>query len=160
VAQVIITDQQVISSSWRQWGRTIAFGAVTGLIFWLITILVQRYAVEPVACQNIVSAATCFNAAPLSGNIAAIITAVAAIFFMVRSQIARPIVLGVASAALLWDMALWTSGLYWLEAVAWSIGLYAATYALLAWITRYANVWVTLSVTLLIVIIIRIAIVL
>ncbi|MDB5160243.1 MAG: rane protein of unknown function [Candidatus Saccharibacteria bacterium] len=160
MAQVIITDQQVISTSWREWGRTIVFGAITGLIFWLLTILLQRYIIDPLVCRQIVNATLCANSTPLAGNIAAILTGAVAVIFMVRAGIARPIILAVATAALLWDLAAWTNGLFWLEAVVWSIVLYALTYALFAWITRYATLWVTVVLSLLIVVIIRIALVL
>jgi len=160
MAQVIITDQQVISTSWREWGRTIVFGATTGLIFWLLTILLQRYVIDPIVCKQALNATLCSNSTPLSGNIATILTAVIALVFMVRSGIARPVIIAVATAALLWDLAAWTDGLFWVEAVLWSIGLYALTYALFAWITRYATLWVTIVVSLLIVVIIRIALVL
>jgi hypothetical protein len=160
MARVIITDQQVINTSWREWGRIIVFGATTGLIFWLLTILLQRYVVDPIVCKQALNATLCSNSTPISGNIAAILTAVAAIIFMVRAGIARPVVIAVATAALLWDLAAWTDGLFWLEAVVWSIVLYALTYALFSWITRYATLWVTIVLSLLIVVIIRIALVL
>lgn len=160
MAQVIITDQQVISTSWREWGRTIGFGAATGLIFWLLTVLLQRYVVDPLVCRQLINATLCANSTPLAGNIAAILTAAIAVVFLVRAQIARPIILAVATAALLWDLALWTNGLFWLEAVVWSVVLYALCYALFAWITRYATLWVTVVLSLLIIVIIRIALVL
>lgn len=160
MAQVFITDQQVISTSWREWGRTIGFGAATGLIFWLLTVLLQRYVVDPLVCRQIINATLCANSTPLTGNIAAILTAAIAVVFLVRAQIARPIILAVATAALLWDLALWTDGLFWLEAVVWSVALYALCYALFGWITRYAILWVTVVLSLLITVIIRIALVL
>ena len=160
MAQVIITDQQVISTSWREWSRTIGFGAATGLIFWLLTVLLQRYVIDPLVCRQLINATLCANSTPLAGNIAAILTAAIAVVFLVRAQIARPIILAVATAALLWDLALWTNGLFWLEAVVWSVVLYALCYALFAWITRYATLWVTVVLSLLIIVIIRIALVL
>ena len=160
MAQVIITDQQVISTSWREWSRTIGFGAATGLIFWLLTVLLQRYVVDPLVCRQLINATLCANSTPLTGNIAAILTSAIAVIFLVRAQIARPIILAVATAALLWDLALWTNGLFWLEAVVWSVVLYALCYALFAWITRYATLWVTVVLSLLIIVIIRLALVL
>ena len=160
MAQVIITDQQVISTSWREWGRTIVFGATTGLIFWLLTVLLQRYVVDPLVCRQVVNATLCANSTPLTGNIAAILTAAVAVVFLVRAHIARPIIVAVATAALLWDLATWTNGIFWVQAVIWSIVLYTLCYALFAWITRYATLWVTVALSLLIVLIIRIALVL
>jgi hypothetical protein len=160
MAQVIITDQQAVAESYAMWVRTIVLGAVTGLIFWLLTLIVGHYIVDPIVCGRFFNAALCTDSTPLSGNIATIFAATAGVIAMVRIGAARPIIVAVASAALLWDLAAWTDGLFWLEAVVWSIVLYAAVFALFSWITRYAALWVTAVVSLLIVIIIRIALVL
>jgi hypothetical protein len=160
MAQVIITDQQVINTTWATWGRTILFGVVTGIVFWLLTLLIGRYIVEPLVCRQVVNAVMCTNATPLSGNIAAIIAGAISIVFMVRSNIARPIIIAVASVALLWDLAAWTVGLFWIEALVWSALLYGGTFALFSWITRYAVLWMAIALSLLIVLIIRIALVL
>ncbi|HEY8885881.1 MAG TPA: hypothetical protein VIM31_00045 [Candidatus Microsaccharimonas sp.] len=160
MAQIIITDQQAVAESYAMWVRTVVLGAVTGIIFWLLTIIVARYIVDPLVCGRLFNATLCVDSTPLAGNIAAILAAVVGVISMVRIGAARPIVIAVASAALLWDLGMWTDGLFWLEAVAWSIILYAAVYALFAWITRYASLWVTIALSLVIVLIIRIALVL
>ena len=160
MAQVIITDQQAVAESYSMWVRTIILGAVTGFIFWLLTIIVARYIVDPLACGRLFNAAVCVDSTPLAGNIAAILAAIVGLISMVRIAAARPIVIAVATAALLWDLGAWTDGLFWLEAVSWSIILYAAAYALFSWITRSANLLMTVVISLLIVLIIRIAVVL
>jgi len=156
MAQVIIEDQAVINRTWTTWGRTIAIGAGLGLIFWLLTLLIGRYIVEPLTCRTIVDATMCTDATPLAGKIATILIAVAGVIAMVRLRIARPIIISVATAALLWNLAGWTQGLFWLEAIVWSVLLYALCFALFAWITRHATLWVTIVISLLIVLIIRI----
>lgn len=160
MAQIIITDQQALAESYAVWARTIVLGAVTGIIFWLLTVIVAKYIIDPLACGRAFNAALCVDSKPLAGNIAAILAGVFGVIAMVRIGAARPIVIAVATAALLWDLGTWTDGLFWLEAVVWSIVLYAGVYALFAWITRYANLLVTLILSVLIVLIIRIALVL
>jgi hypothetical protein len=160
MAQVIIVDQQAVAESYAMWVRTIILGAVTGLLFWILTVIVACYIVDPIVCGRFFNAALCTDSTPLSGNIATIFAATVGVIAMVRMGAARPIVVAVASAALLWNLSTWTDGLFWLEAVAWSVILYAAVYALFSWITRYATLWVTALVSVLIVLIIRIALVL
>jgi len=157
MAQVIIEDQAVINRTWMTWGRTIAIGAGLGLIFWLLTLLIGRYVVEPLTCRTIVDATMCTDATPLAGKIATILVAVIGVITMVRLRIARPIIITVAAAALLWNLASWTLGLFWLEAIVWSVFLYALCFALFAWITRHVTLWVTIVISLLIVLIIRIS---
>ena len=159
MAQVIIEDQTVLSRTWVTWGRTIALGAALGLIFWIVTVVIGRYIVEPLVCKDLVDAAVCVDAVPIAGKIATILVAVLGVIAMVRVGIARPIIIAVASAALLWNLASWTQGLFWLESIIWSVLLYALCFALFAWITRYVTLWVTIVVSLLIVLIIRIALV-
>ena len=160
MAKVIIEDQQVVSRTWYTWGRTIAVGAVAGLAYWVLTVLIGQYIVEPLVCRNIVDATACTNATPLAGNIAAILVAVLSIIGMVRMGIARPIIIAIASAALLWNLGAWTQGLFWLESIVWSVALYALVFALFAWITRAISLWITIIISLLIVLIIRIALIL
>ena len=160
MAQVVVTDQQVIAESWAMWVRTVILGAIIGLVFWVVSVLLARYVVEPLVCRQVVDAAMCTSAVPLAGTITAVLVAVAGIVAMVRIGAARPIVVAVATAALLWDLSAWTEGLFWLEAVSWSVILYGLTYALFAWITRYASLLMTIILSILIVLVIRIALVL
>jgi len=160
VAQVIITDQSTVADHWSMWVRTIIVGAVTGIVFYELTLIIGRYIIDPLVCRQIINAALCTDSTPLAGNISAILVAVVGVVAMVRMNIARPIIIGVASAALLWNLATWTEGLYWTEALVWSAILYAAAYSLFGWIIRHEKLWVTLSVSVLIVLIVRIALVL
>ena len=157
MAKVVITDQQIAAESRAMWVRTIVLGIGVGLIFWVLTVLIARYVIEPLVCGKVVNAVLCADPKPLAGNIATILAAVVGVIAMVRIGAARPIVIAIAAAAILWDLAAWTSGLFWLEAVSWSLLLYALTYALFAWITRYWALWITIVVSLVIVLIIRIA---
>jgi len=160
MAQVVITDQQAVAESWAMWVRTVILGASVGLVFWILTVLIGRYIIEALACGPVLNAALCADPKPLAGNIATILVAVLGVVAMVRIGAARPIIVAVAAAALVWDLAAWTNGLFWLEAIAWSIIIYALAYALFAWITRYAILWATIVISLLIILIIRIALVL
>jgi len=160
MAQVIITDQEVVAESWAMWVRTVVLGAIIGLVFWVVSVLLARYVIEPLVCRQVVDAAMCTNATPIAGMITTVLVAVAGIVAMVRMGIARPIIVAVATAALLWDLSAWTQGLFWLEAVSWSIILYGLTFALFAWITRYASLLMTIILSVLVVLVIRIALVL
>jgi len=160
MAQVVITDQQALAESYAMWIRTVILGAVTGLIFWILMVIVGNYVIDPLACGRMFNSALCVDSTPLAGNIAAILAGVVGIIAMVRIGAARPIIIAVATVALLWDLGAWVNGLFWLEAIAWSIILYALTFALFGWITRYANLLITIIISLLIVLIIRIALVL
>ncbi len=156
----VTAEQEYVDRTWSIWLRTVATGAVLGIIFWVITLLLSHYVIDPLACRDTANAAVCTNSVSLSGNIAAILVGFIGIAAMVRMGIYRPIILAAATAVLLWDLSAMTTGLYWLEALAWAVGLYAASYGLFAWIARYSKVWFVITVSVLIVLIIRIALVL
>ena len=160
MAQVIITDQEALAASWRAWVRAIVIGAIVGVVFWILTLLIERYIIDPLVCSKAVNATLCAGSLPLAGTISTILAGVVGIVLMVRGAVARPIIIAVATAALLWDLAAWTEGLFWLESFAWSVALYALVFALFAWITRHSLLWVTIVLSVLIVVIIRIALVL
>lgn len=161
MAKVIVEKEQtVVVQTWQPWVRVIVIGLAIGFVAWVLTSLLARYVIEPLTCRDVANAAMCLNAVPVAGNVAAIIAGLLGTLVLVRMGIARPIVLAIASAALLWDVAAWTAGLHWFETILWTILLYALSYLLFAWIARYARLWVVLAVSILIVVIIRIALVL
>ena len=156
----VIADQPVVVQTWQPWVRVGLIGAVVGIIFWILTIILTKYVVEPLACRQLMNAAVCINSTGLGGNIATIMAAILAVLILVRQNVTRPIILAVASAALLWDLSAWTQGLFWLESFAWALLLYAGSYLLFAYIARYFRLWVVIATSLAIILIIRIALVL
>lgn len=156
----VVADEQLVDRTWIIWLRTLGIGAGLGIVFWLLTLLLGHYVIEPLACRDITNAGLCLNSTELAGNIAAILTAAAGIIILVRTGVFRPIILAVATAVLLWSLAGLTLGLFWGEALLWSILLYAFSYGLFAWIARYPRLWVSIAISVLIVLIIRIALVL
>lgn len=156
----VLGDSQTVVRTWQPWLQVIAVGAGVGILQWLLTVLIGNYIVEPLACRDLTDATFCTNATPLAGTISTILVAVAGTIALVRLGVARPIILSVATGALLWDLSGWTEGLLWIEALAWSLWLYVMCYVLFAWIARYTRLWVVIVLSVLIVAIIRIALVL
>lgn len=145
---------------WQAWLQIVLVGAGIGILFWIMTALLTRYVIEPLTCRQVIDAAQCVNATALGGNVAAILSGLVAILVLVRMNIAQPVIMAVGSAALLWDLATWTTGLFWLEAIAWAILLFALSYGLFSWVTRYTRMIPAIIIALLIVLIIRIALIL
>jgi len=73
-------------------------------------------------------------------------------------RVAKPIIVAVASAVLLWGLANWTSGLAWQEVLGWGVLLYAISYVLFAWISRYNEIIPVMIISLLVSVIARIVI--
>ncbi len=153
MAKVVAAEepQVLVTPTWSTWGRVIGIGAATGLMYWVLTILLNRFVIEPIACRE-AAAAACVAAPAIAGNISTVVVAALAIVAMVRFDVARPIIVAVAAAALLWGLSSWTSGLWWLETLGWSVVLYAIAYALFGWIAREANLVLALIVTVIVVV--------
>ncbi|HUC96516.1 MAG TPA: hypothetical protein VMR16_02515 [Candidatus Saccharimonadales bacterium] len=94
----------------------------------------------------------------VAGDIATILVGTVGIIIMLNLRMARPLLVAVASAISLWGLAKLTDGLGWLEVVAWSALLYALSYLLFAWLTRYKHVIPVLVAVIVIVVIVRITI--
>jgi hypothetical protein len=155
----IVTDEARIvpRPEWQIWLRIAAIGAVVGLVYWVVYMLLHHYVVSPLTCGP---ANSCQQTAGLSGSIATILVAVGALFATIRLSVARPVVVTVASAVVLWPLATWTAGLFWLEAVAWAIVLYSLAYLLYGWIGRYVSTVVAIVTAVVIAIILRVALML
>lgn len=152
-----VAERWVVQQSVLSWARLIGIGAAAGALFWVLSTLIGRYVVEPMVCRDLVDATACVQASISAGRVATVLIAVASVLALIRFAVPRPIIIAVASAIVLWNLAVWTQGLWWLETLAWSVFLYAASYALFGWIARQINPAVAIIVTVLVVLLISLA---
>jgi hypothetical protein len=159
MAKVIERDvqSQEISGLYSIW-KLVIIGAVSGLLFWLLTFLLENFVIAPLFCGSANGATACANKLMISGNIAMIIVAVAGIIAMVRLRMTQPLIVAVATVAALWGLAQWTGGLPIWEMIMWSGLVYLMAYLLFSWIVRFDRIWPVVVIILIIIIGIRIAI--
>ncbi|HRN90771.1 MAG TPA: hypothetical protein PLZ58_02270 [Candidatus Saccharibacteria bacterium] len=150
---------QVISPIYSAW-RITAVGAALGAVYWGLTALIDYFIITPVFCRSAGNTTVCLNSVSVSGDIATILVAVIGIAIMIRLRIMQPLIIAVASAAVLWGLGGWTNGLAWGEIVAWSALLYGLAYLLFSWIARYNRIVPVLVYIVAIILIIRIMLVL
>lgn len=150
---------QVISPVYSPW-HIAAVGAALGAAYWALTALIDYFIISPVFCRSAGNTLVCINSVSVSGDIATILVAVIGIALMIRLRIMQPLIIAVASAAVLWGLGGWTNGLAWGEIVAWSALLYGLSYLLFSWISRYTRIVPVLIYIIAIVLTIRIILVL
>ncbi len=157
MAKIIKSDveSQVISSSYSLW-LVALLGASLGLIFCLLTMIINQYFINPLFCGSSVNADICLNSVSVSGNIATILVAVIGIFTMLRLELDQPLLVSIVVAATLWGLAQLTDGLSAIEIIAWSVSIYALAYILFSWIARYRRILSALVVMLLVIFIVRV----
>lgn len=154
MAKVVQNQPDVVRPWWAQLS-TLYVGAVLGLTWWVLTIILRRYVVEPVACHDLATASVCTGAFNVAGSIAAVAVAVLGAYILVRLWQARPIVIIAASLVVLWDLGGLLNGLVWWETLVWSIGLYALVYWLFSLTVRFKSTVMAMATAAILVIIIR-----
>ncbi len=140
MAQVILDDNQPrsISASYSWWVLAL-IGVATGALYWLLTITVGHFIIEPMFCSSSANASTCSNSVSIAGNVAGILVATIGLGILVRLQVLRPLIIAISTAILLWGLSGWTEGLGWAEIIAWSSILYGLSYVLFSWVSRYTR---------------------
>lgn len=155
MAKVVQEDRIVIVKPWWERLNVVYISLVAGLSWWVITVLVNRYVIEPIACQDSTAAAVCAESFSVSGSVVAVLVAVAALFSLIRFMQPRPVVIAIGAAALLWDLAALITGLAWYEALGWSVLLYVLAYGLFWYVARIPSTIVSLATAAGLVVIIR-----
>lgn len=161
MAKVIVDEQQVIVEPWWERARIVFIGAGIGLLWWGLAALLNRYIIEPLACRDLSASATaCVDSFGVAGNVTLVIVTLLGVAILVRWLFARPLIIGVASAIVLWGLGTYLTGLGWFESLLWSIGLFAATYTLFFLVTRLKTLGWSLVLAAVIVLAIRLLLVL
>lgn len=131
-------------------------GIGLGVASWLLTLLIRQIIFVPLFCGD-PSNSMCVGATGSAGVIALIATAIAGLLGLVRLGVYRPLLVALAAAVMLWGMSVWLGGLYWFEALAWSIVLYALSYVVFTWLVRPRNFGVAAVLVVVVVLLARIA---
>lgn len=149
------TESQLISGTYSVW-KIALIGVASGLLYWLLTVLISAYIIHPIFCHSSSNALTCLSSTAISGNIATILVAVIGVIAMVRFYMAQPLIVAVTAAAALWGLSQWTIGLPVAEIIIFSLITYVLAYILFSWVTRYDRIWPVLVVILIIIMATRI----
>lgn len=159
MAKVILPEENVRSETISYSIKAMALlGFLLGLLFWLLNLGVAKLIIDPIFCGSKTFSDACVNSVSMSSDIATILVAALAVVLMINLKMVRPLIISVSSAAVLWGLAVWTHDLMWLEAIAWSVVLYAIAYILFSWIARYLLIKPVLVAMVAIIILARIAV--
>lgn len=134
-------------------------GAGLGILYWLLTLIIRQIVFVPLFCGDPTSSA-CVGATGSAGVIALIITSIAGLLGLVRLAIYRPLLVALAAAVSLWGLAAWTANMYWFEAIAWTIVLFALCYVVFTWFVRPRSFPFALVLVIVTIVLIRVVAVL
>jgi len=155
MAKVIQNEQSIVVEPWWVKGNIVYIGLTMGLLWWVLTTILRYYVVEPIACRDLSTATACVNAIGVSGSIAAVLVAAVGTFLLVRFLQPRPIIIAVATAALLWTLGGVTDGIAWYFTILWALFFYAASYGLFSLVARIKWLWAAIVTAFVIVVGVR-----
>lgn len=154
MAKVVVDRQSVVTAWWPKLHLTfIAAGA--GVLWWLMTGLLARLVVEPLACRSSATLTACGDVPSISGVIATVLVVAIALYGLVVMRQPRPLLVAVGVAAVAWGMGLYTAGLPWYLVLLFAVLVYIAAFHLFALIARIRLFWVSVAVAVTVAVIVR-----
>lgn len=144
----------IMAMSAAQMLQIFLLGAVIGLVVWALTLFLERYVFQALLCHGS-QVTRCSLDTQYAEAAATIIAAGAGLYFLVKAQIFRPLLIALAAAASLWGIVGLTDLLPWYGVGLCTVGLYAAAYLLYAWIARMRAFWFVVIVFLVLVVTVR-----
>jgi hypothetical protein len=143
----------IISMTVRQFLWVIASGAAVGITAWLFGRLLNMWLFTPLFCRT--GSSICASA-PQYANIGALILATGlGVFLLVRTQIYRPLLVGLAAALTLWGVLDGFHGVAWYLAAFVAALLFALAYGAFAWLARIRSFLVAVIVSVVLLIVVR-----
>ncbi len=144
--QSIMTDM-----SPRQTVQVLLLGFIAGLVAAGATLLFSAFVFKTLPCVS----EACGTGGQYAAVLASIISGATALFWLMRLQVFRPLLVVLAVTVGLWGISLYTLGMPWYAVLAISGGLHAVAYGLFTWISRLRQFWVVIFLTILIVVALR-----
>lgn len=126
-----------------------------GLVGAILTSLIGRYGIEPLACGSAQMLTACGDAYGIAGGLSVLIVAVAMLFVLIAFRQPRPFLVVIGASITLWSLGQYTTGLVWYEAFIWVMAVYCVVYALFLLIAKIRNIWVTTVFTVLVALSVR-----
>jgi hypothetical protein len=135
----MITDMSI-----RQLIQVLLGGLVIGAVVGGLTLLLSTYLFKVTPCV----AETCGTGGQYSAILAGIVGGAAGLFWLMRVQVFRPLLVVLAVTIALWGIAEEILNWPWYAVVLASAGLHALAYGFFAWISRIRLFWVVIILVL------------
>lgn len=156
MAKVVVDEQRVVARPWWDRSRIVFIGAGLGVLWWIVSAILRKYVVEPLACRDLSTTTACVDSYAVAGNIALVITLLVGMVVLVRSLLHRPVIITVASAIVLWGLGGFIAGLAWYESLGWAALLFALSYTLFSLVARISLLSLSIIVGIVSVAVIRV----
>jgi hypothetical protein len=121
----------------------ILLGAVVGLIVWGLSIVLDTYVLSAILCKG-TETLRCAGTSQYAEAAATIIGAGVGLFFLVRLQVFRPLLVVLAATISLWGIVGLADLLPWYGIGISAVLLYALAYGVFTWVARLRSFWLVL----------------
>lgn len=123
----------------------IVLGAVIGLVVWGLSVVLDTYVFSAIFCKG-AGTLQCAGTSQYAEIAATIIGAGVGLFFLVRLQVFRPLLVVLAATASLWGIVGLADLLPWYGIGLSAVFLYAFAYGVFAWVARLRSFWLVLVI--------------
>ena len=110
-------------------------GAGVGVVVWLLALLLGNYVLNPILCHGS-QAMKCVPASQYGEMFASVIGAGAGLFFLVRLQVFRPLLVVLAAIVSLWGLVSIADLMPWYGVLLSCAALYMLSYLAFTWLAR------------------------
>lgn len=142
----------------RELLSTVLCGVGVGLLVALLMYLMNKFVFGAVLCRP-QAPADCAQAPTYSMIVAMIIGAIAGLVSMARIRVYRPLLIVIAATIALWGINTLTASMAWYFALPVIMIMFGLVYGLFAWIARIRSFILAIVVTVVLVVIVRLALV-
>ncbi|HSW80116.1 MAG TPA: hypothetical protein VLG47_05055 [Candidatus Saccharimonadales bacterium] len=143
-----------ILMSGRQVIGTVITGVIVGLLSWGLALLLDTYVFKTLFCHSMMTT-QCQDAPQYAAMTASLLAAAAGIFALVKLQVFRPLLVGLASVIGLWGLMNVMTTLSWQISALLFVGLFAVSYLLFAWVARLRSFGLSVIIMVVLVVAVR-----
>lgn len=154
VRELIERVEPAVTMSYRQLWWIGLIGAGVGLAAWLLGMMLDAALFRFIFCRE-AGVAGC-AASGAYGNAAGLLIATGlGVWALVRIQIFRPLIIGLAAALTLWGVYGALEGQAWYVTMLVGVALFALAYMLFGWIMRLRSLLWAVVITILLLVVVR-----
>lgn len=129
-------------------------GLASGLVFWVLYVLMKEYIVGYVACDVGTSLVDCNSTNGISSGLALLLASIGGMIALIRWRVLRPLLVILGVIISLWSLPVVLQSHWIIELLAVGV-LSGLVYAVFAWFNDLRPFWLAFAVTIVIAIIFR-----
>jgi hypothetical protein len=158
VTVVSNTESTVRFGAWKDEISAFVGGTIVGVATWILTYILNQYVIGMIACRADSSIIGCSDAPVVSAAFGLIFASVAGLTVLVRRRVFRPLLVVLAAGISLWGInGSWLVSHNLLDFLL-SVVITALVYLVFAWFAKVRQFWISLLITVVLVVIFRLMI--